>query len=103
MPDEIKPKAGEYVLCLYVAGSTPQSICAIKNLKAICDTHLPDHYTLTVVDLYEQRERARAAQIVVAPTLVREWPHPVRRLIGDLAQTERVLAMLELSAHPLPA
>jgi len=101
VPDNIKPEAGEYVLCLYVAGSTPQSTRAIKNLKAICETHLRDRYTLKVVDLYEHRERAREAQIVVAPTLVRETPGPVRRLIGDLSQADRVLAMLELAAPAL--
>lgn len=101
MPHNNKPGAGEYALCLYVAGSTPQSTRAIKNLKAICEAHLRDRYTLTVVDLYQQRERAREAQIVVAPTLVRERPHPVRRLIGDLSQTERLLAMLELPAASL--
>jgi circadian clock protein KaiB len=96
MPDKIKPEKGHYVLCLYVAGSTPQSGRAIKNLKAICDAYLKGRYLLTVVDLYQQRGRAREAEIIVAPTLVREFPAPVRRLIGDLSQTERVLSMLEL-------
>ena len=59
-----------YILRLYVAGSTPQSSRAITNIKAICETHLKDRYDLTVVDLYEQQERARDDQIVVAPTLV---------------------------------
>jgi circadian clock protein KaiB len=95
MPDRTNPKNGEYVLCLYVAGSTPQSSRAIKNLKTICEEHLKGRYALTVVDLYQQRERARDAQIVVAPTLVREFPVPVRRLIGDLSQTARVLSLLE--------
>jgi circadian clock protein KaiB len=85
-----------YVLRLYVAGSTPQSSRAITNLKAICETHLKDRYELTVVNLYEQRERARADQIVVAPTLVRHLPLPVRRVIGDLSQTDRVLAALSI-------
>jgi circadian clock protein KaiB len=98
MPDRKNPAQGEYVLCLYVAGSTPQSSRAIKNIKAICEAHLKHRYFLTVVDLYQQRERARDAQIVVAPTLVREFPVPVRRLIGDLSQTERVLSLLELPA-----
>jgi circadian clock protein KaiB len=101
VPANIKLGAGEYVLWLYVAGSTLQSTRAIKNLKAICENYLLGRYTLTVVDLYEDRQRAREAQIVVAPTLVREQPFPVRRLIGDLGQTERVLAMLELPS-PTP-
>jgi circadian clock protein KaiB len=101
VPNKTKLEAAGYVLCLYVAGSTPKSSRAITNLKAICEKHLPNRYALTVVDLYEHKERAREAQIVVAPTLVREGPLPVRRLIGDLSQTERVLAMLELPATEL--
>jgi circadian clock protein KaiB len=90
------PKGGKYVLRLYVAGSTPQSSRAITNLKAICETHLKDRYDLTVVDLYEQPERAKQDQIVVAPTLVRHLPLPLRRMVGDLSQTARVLAALDL-------
>lgn len=98
-----EPQNGEYVLRLYVAGSTPQSSRAITNLKAICDLHLKNRYALTVVDLYEQQERAEQDQIIVAPTLVRQLPLPVRRLIGDLSQTARVLAALDLPAVSPPA
>jgi len=87
----------QYCLRLYVAGSTPQSGRAIANLKAICEQHLKDRYDLTVVDLYEQPERAAEDQIMVAPTLVRQLPLPVRRLIGDLSQTDRVIAALILA------
>ena len=90
----------KYVLRLYVAGSTPQSSRAITNIKRICESHLKDRYILTVVDLYEHRERAREDQIMVAPTLVRQSPLPLRRLIGDLSQTERVLAALDLPPEP---
>ncbi len=90
------PRAVNYVLRLYVAGSTPQSSRAITNIKAICETYLRGRYDLTVVDLYEQRERAKDDQIVVAPTLVRQMPLPVRRMIGDLSETDRVLAALDL-------
>jgi circadian clock protein KaiB len=86
----------EFFLRLYVAGSTPQSSRAITNIKTICETHLKNRYVLTVVDLYEQKERAQDDQIEVAPTLIRLLPLPVRRLIGDLSQTERVLAALDL-------
>jgi circadian clock protein KaiB len=86
----------EFFLRLYVAGSTPQSSRAITNIKTICETHLKDRYVLTVVDLYQQKERAQEDQIEVAPTLIRHLPLPVRRLIGDLSQTERVLAALDL-------
>jgi circadian clock protein KaiB len=90
----------KYVLRLYVAGSTPQSSRAITNIKKICRTHLQDRYVLTVVDLYEQKERAQEDQIQVAPTLIRQLPLPVRRLVGDLSQTERVLMALDLLPVP---
>jgi circadian clock protein KaiB len=92
----VPPQDGQYVLRLYVAGSTPRSSRAITNIKAICETHLKDRYDLTVVDLYDQQERAHEDQIVVAPTLVRQSPLPVRRMIGDLSRTERVLEALDL-------
>lgn len=95
-----EPRNGKYILRLYVAGSTPRSSRAIKNIKAICEIHLKGHYVLTVVDLYEQKQRAREDQIMVAPTLIRQSPLPVRRLVGDLSQTARVLMALELPAEP---
>jgi circadian clock protein KaiB len=85
-----------YVLRLYVVGNTPQSSRAISNIKAICEAHLKDRCTLTVVDLYAEQHRAQEDQIVVAPTLVRLTPLPVRRLIGDLSDTARVLSGLGL-------
>ena len=88
------------VLRLYVAGSTPQSSRAIRNLRAICETNLPGRYVLTVVDLYAQPELAREDQIVVAPTLVRQSPLPVRRVVGDLSNTDRVLVALDLPPEP---
>lgn len=90
------------ILRLYVAGSTPQSSRAIRNLKAICETNLPGRYVLTVVDLYAQPELAREDQIVVAPTLVRQSPLPIRRVVGDLSNTHRVLAALDLPTEPTP-
>ena len=84
-------------LRLYVAGSTPQSSRAITNIKTICETHLKDRYVLTVVDLYEQKERAQDDHIEVTPTLIRQWPLPERRVIGGLSQTKRVLAALDLT------
>ena len=85
-------------LRLYVAGNTPQSSRAITNLKTICETHLKDRYDLTVVDLYEHMELAKDDDIDVTPTLIRQWPLPVRRLVGGLAETERVLEALDLPA-----
>jgi circadian clock protein KaiB len=90
------PEPRHYVLQLYVAGSTPQSSRAITNLKTICEAHLKDRYELTVIDLYLHRELASAEQVVVAPMLVRLLPTPVRRMIGDLSNTARVLSALDL-------
>ena len=90
------PENGKQELRLYVAGSTPQSSRAITNLKTICETHLKDGYDLTVVDLYEQMDRAQDDHIDVTPTLIRQWPLPVRRLVGNLSQIERVLETLDL-------
>jgi circadian clock protein KaiB len=96
MSEDSAGQKAKYVLRLYVAGSTPQSSRAITNLKTICETYLKNQYVLTVVDLYVHPESARSDQIMVAPTLVRQAPLPVRRLIGDLSKTERVLAALDL-------
>jgi circadian clock protein KaiB len=90
------PDNGKQELRLYVAGSTPQSSRAITNLKTICETHLKDRYELTVVDLYEQMDRAGEDEIDVTPTLIRHWPLPVRRLVGGLSQSERILEALDL-------
>lgn len=88
------------VLRLYVAGSTPQSSRAITNIKNICEAALPGRYVLTVIDLYAEPHRAHEDQIVVAPTLVRQSPLPVRRLIGDLSNTVHVMSTLDLERVP---
>jgi circadian clock protein KaiB len=87
---------GQYVLRLYVSGSTLQSSRAIANIKAICETRLKGRYELDVVDLYQQPELANGQQIVVAPTLVRLLPLPFRRLVGDLSNRPLVLLALKL-------
>jgi circadian clock protein KaiB len=87
-----------YVLRLYVTGMTSHSIQAVTNLKAICEAYLAGHYDLEVIDLYQQPARAKDQQILFAPTLIKELPHPLRRLVGNLAQTDRVLVGLDL--HP---
>lgn len=103
LPASEKPKKIHYALRLYVAGSSSKSSRAITNIKAICEIYLKTRYALTVVDLYEQRERARNDQIMVAPTLIRQSPLPVRRVIGDLSNTERVLVALDLPLVPIHA
>src|SRR5512140_3677378 len=75
-----------YVLRLYVTGTTARSVRAIANMKKICDEHLPGRYRLEVIDLYQQPELAQMQQIVAAPTLVKELPLPVRRVLGDMSK-----------------
>ena len=87
---------GHYVLRLYVTGMTPRSTEAIASIKAICEEHLEGRYDLEVIDIYKHPELASAEQIIAAPTLVKKLPAPLRRLIGNLAQKERVLAGLNL-------
>jgi circadian clock protein KaiB len=97
MSDLASVQGDPCILRLYVAGSTPQSSRAITNIKTICEIHLKNRYVLTVVDLYERKERAQDDQIEVTPTLIRQWPLPERRLMGGLAETTRVLAALDLT------
>lgn len=85
-----------YVLRLYVAGTTPQSVRAISNIKKICEENLSGRYELEVVDLYQQPQLAQGEQIIAAPTLIKKLPLPVRRIIGDMSNTEHVLAALDL-------
>ena len=91
-----KAKPDTYVLRLYVAGQTPKSIAALANLKKICEEHLAGRYQIQVVDLLENPQLARGDQILAIPTLVRKLPLPMRKIIGDLSNTERVLIGLDL-------
>ena len=87
-------------LRLYVAGQTPKSLEAFANLKRICDQHLPGKYKIEVIDLFKEPERAAGDQILAIPTLVRKLPVPIRRIIGTLKDTERVLVGMDLhGAH----
>jgi len=88
--------AGHYVLRLYLTGNTNRSLRAVQAIKALCEQHLKGRYDLEIVDLCQQPERAQAAQIIAAPTLVKELPLPLRRLIGDLTDPDRVLIALNL-------
>ena len=83
-------------LRLYVAGQTPKSLTAFSNLKVICENHLKGRYRIEVIDLVEQPQLSKGDQIVAIPTLVRRLPVPVRKIIGDLSNTERVLVGLDL-------
>ena len=83
-------------LRLYVAGQTPKSLNAFANLKRICEQHLAGRYQIEVIDLLQNPKLARGDQILAIPTLVRKLPEPVRKIIGDLSDTERVLIGLDL-------
>jgi len=91
-----KSDRGTFVLRLYIAGNSPQSARAIANLTKLCETRLKDRYELTVVDLYQTPEDAASDQIMAAPTLIKKLPLPLRRLIGDLSNTNRVLLALDI-------
>jgi circadian clock protein KaiB len=80
-----------YTLRLYVTGMTPRSQKAIENIKEICETELAGRYDLEVIDIYQQPERAKEAQVVAAPTLIKRLPLPIQKLIGDMSDKERVL------------
>jgi len=90
--------AVKYVLCLYVAGETPKSVSALANLKKICVQHLEGSYRIKVIDLLKNPRLARDHQILALPTLVRQLPQPIRKIVGDLSNTERVLVGLDVKS-----
>ena len=87
-------------LRLYVAGQTPKSLSAFANLKELCEQNLPGRYHIEVIDLVKEPHRAQGDQIVALPTLVRKLPEPIKRVIGDLSNVERVLAGMEVPLKP---
>ena len=93
---EKRSKPEIWNLRLYVAGQTPKSIAAFANLKKICEEHLKGKYNIEVIDLLENPKLAKGDQILAIPTLVRKLPEPIRKIIGDLSNTERVLVGLNL-------
>lgn len=94
--DTLFPGQGEWILRLYVAGQTSKSMLAFANLKKICEEHLAGKYIIQVVDLTLNPELAKRDQIVALPTLVRQLPPPVKKIIGDLSNTEKVLVGLDV-------
>lgn len=94
-------RENHYILRLYVAGTSPQSVRAIANVKKICEEHLQGRYELQVIDLYQQPQLAQGEQIIAAPTLIKKLPLPLRRIIGDMSSDERVLVGLDLRKKPL--
>ncbi len=91
-----KSQNEKYLLRLYVTGTTSRSVKAIENIKKICEEHLKGRYELEVIDLYLRPDLAQKEQIIAAPTLVKKLPVPLRRIIGDLSGTDRVLVGLDL-------
>lgn len=85
-----------YVLRLYVTGMTPRSIRAIENIRTVCEEYLQGRYELEIVDIYQHPTLAQGEQIIAAPTLIKKLPVPLRRIVGDLSDTERVLLGLDL-------
>lgn len=86
----------EYVLKLFVAGLTPRSERAIRSVKEVCEQHLKGRYQLEIVDIYQQPGALKEEQVVVAPTLIKKLPLPLRRLIGDMASIEKIIVGLDL-------
>jgi circadian clock protein KaiB len=86
----------KWILRLYIAGQTPKSLTALSNLKKICEEHLAGKYTIEIIDLQENPGLARSDQIMAIPTLVRQLPPPIKKIIGDLSNTERVLIGLDV-------
>jgi circadian clock protein KaiB len=88
-----------YILKLYVAGQSPKSVNAIANMKKLCEANLQGRYVLDVIDLYQQPQLAQGEQIIAVPTLIRKLPSPLRRIIGDMSNTERVLVGLDIRSE----
>ena len=95
-PVKSTPVEEVWILKLYVAGQTPKSIAAFANLKKICDKHLAGRYRIEIIDLIRNPTLAKGDQILALPTVVRQLPTPMKKLIGDLANTERVLVGLDI-------
>jgi circadian clock protein KaiB len=86
----------QYLLKLYVSGNSPQSTRAIHNLKKICEENLKGRYSLEIIDLYQKPDLARELDLIAAPTLIKKLPLPIRRVIGDMSNTDRVLVGLDV-------
>ena len=89
-----------YLLKLYVAGVTPRSSGAIRSITDLCETHLQGRYALEIIDIYQQPTLAAGEQIIAAPTLIKKLPLPLRRLIGDMANQDKILVGLDLRPKP---
>ena len=95
-------RRAKYILRLYVTGSSAGSLRAVYNLKKICEEHLPNEYDLEVIDIYENPAAAREEQIIAAPTLVKRLPRPLRKFVGDLSNTQKILVGLDIYKRQEP-
>lgn len=91
-----QPRQEKYILRLYITGMTPRSTKAIENIRNICEAHLQGRYELEIIDIYQKPSLSQGEQIIAAPTLIKKLPLPLRRLVGDLSNEERVLLGLDL-------
>jgi len=91
-----KRSAARYALRLYITGQTPRSRQSVENLRALCDKYIPGQFDLEVVDIYQQPAMAAAGQIIAAPTLIKSMPLPLRRLVGDFSDQNRVILGLDI-------
>ena len=89
-------RSARYALRLYITGQTPRSLQSVENLRALCDKYLPNQFDLEVVDIYQQPAMAAAGQIIAAPTLIKSMPLPLRRLVGDFSDQNRVILGLDI-------
>jgi circadian clock protein KaiB len=95
-------RRAKYILRLYVSGSSARSLKAVYNLKKLCEEYLSDEYDLEVIDIYENPDAAREEQIIAAPTLVKKLPQPLRKFVGDLSNTQRILVGLDIYKRQEP-
>jgi circadian clock protein KaiB len=94
-----KPAGGRYILRLYITGQTPRSLQSVENLRALCDKYLLGQFDLEIIDIYQQPAMAKEGQIIAAPTLIKSMPLPLRRLVGDFSDCERVILGLDLTVE----
>jgi circadian clock protein KaiB len=94
-----KKPGARYLLRLYITGQTPRSRQSVENLRALCDKYIPNQFDLEVVDIYQQPAMAAAGQIIAAPTLIKSMPLPLRRLVGDFSDQNRVILGLDLKPN----
>jgi circadian clock protein KaiB len=92
--------SAKYILRLYVTGSSDRSLRAVYNLKKLCEEYLPDDYDLEVIDIYKNPGAAREEQIIAAPTLVKKLPRPIRKFVGDMSNTQKILVGLDVYRRP---